>query len=195
MIRNHIVKAIFMLCLTACAYAANAYEAKVPSHAHAHNTSTTSKYAEWINRWKDPTTPIFQFSEKKSFPVRLIVKRVMGDVYVPKTLPCITERGIQVSPDGRVRSFDRNSCWGSNAQGSGAPKFDPKHLDKLISMLPDDGSRLPPRRQRLMVQVIEGSKSTIRVYDLLFLPKPMSEILHLCDPLRLHFYELNAADR
>jgi hypothetical protein len=138
-------------------------------------------YADWIRPYQ--TQELKAWFGDQPGEVKLVVTTIEGDDKKAERqifdLGYSVKYGCAVSTDGRVSYFSHTSM-GSKGSGFGRIlEADQKRLDGLTANLPDDGSRLPPPRRRLVIQAATPSGVIARVYDRANAPDSILEILRL----------------
>jgi hypothetical protein len=144
-------------------------------------------YANWIRPWSErpATSPAFGNGNLK-----LVVSRVRGEKEITAVASMTPVERLQfsyriqvsaaeVSGDGGLRTyFVSNTDTGSSpVRPMAAADF--QQLDALLNRLPDDGEKLPPAGNRVVVQNLDGGRWHVRVYDGKNLPAEVKDLMAL----------------
>lgn len=126
------------------------------------------QYRDWVQR----------YSVKSLEAAKLVITVVEDDKKV-QWRESVTTHHCYVSASGAV-SYRSFTCTGvKGGSGHVIPPADLERLNQLLAKLPGDGSRLPPAGRRVLLQVADDTRPTVRVYDRANAPDEVLEILRL----------------
>ena len=151
--------------------------------------SSETAYARWTKSWADrPVT--------NSIPggtgLKAVVTIVKGEAPLSVTTNMTPVQRLYLAYQMKVigSEIDTNGscrCYIASNTGSQtvpARQLSPdqiKHLNALLTNLPDDNMKLPPPGQRIVVQVLDKDHWRIRVYDGTAMPPDIHSLLALID--------------
>lgn len=146
-----------------------------------------AEYTKWVNQYAG--TPFKAFSQ--AYPnqqvwLTLLSIECEGDAQSPQAACQLPTNKAQVSLSGLVASRHTTCCPGVGGSDDKLTAENFEQLKTLAAELPDDGSRLPPSGERLLLQVLDQGKIKVRVYDEENLPGTIQKIIDLIGLRILH---------
>jgi WD40 repeat protein len=169
-----------LICILAIASCTGIVQAAAQGLASQNNTEPRSAYESWISAYQ---SGLLGGALADNNHIKLRITVVESDNPKANETPASgfgpSRTFWDISTEGTV-SFTRVTPMAIQGGGPGLlPADDFLRLQALITSLPGDHSQLPPQGRRILLQVVQGTKTLARVYDRANMPDKVLEILRL----------------
>jgi len=165
-LNDKVIRALFVFILLSAALSVRAADS-------TNSLSSVADYARWVKPWADRS---ITNSRPAGEELKVIVTLVSGEPALSAvTNMTALERlnlayrikvtASEITTNGSCRSYFTSNAALYEVSPRQLSAEDLKRLDGLLLHLPDDGLKLPPPGQRIIVQVLERNHWRIRVYD------------------------------
>jgi hypothetical protein len=161
---------VFLVICLLCGWLEMANGQAPPDVENGKSTKARKEYQSWIER----------HASKSLKGLKLVITVISGEEKARAGFGFGTSSIVCTVSVGGIVSFSYISDFGEKgSSGNSIKPADLKRLNDALKELPDDGSRLPPVGQRVLIQAVDTPQPKTRVYDRANAPASILKILRL----------------